>query len=93
MHNDFVHVCRLDIILEVNQTFVRLYIRTVRSYGTEDRRADRPVPPKDEMYEYIIFRGSDIQDITVSEPRKQHHGLPRDPAIVQVSGSEKINFK
>ncbi|XP_010795086.1 cadherin-2-like [Notothenia coriiceps] len=57
----------------------------VRSYGTEDRRADRPVPPKDEMYEYIIFRGSDIKDITVSEPPKQHHGLPRDPAIVQSS--------
>ncbi|KAF3855888.1 hypothetical protein F7725_016611 [Dissostichus mawsoni] len=57
----------------------------VRSYGTEDRRADRPVSPKDEMYEYIIFRGSDIKDITVSEPPKQHHGLPRDPAIVQSS--------
>ncbi|XP_033977456.1 protein LSM14 homolog B-B-like [Trematomus bernacchii] len=57
----------------------------VRSYGTEDRRADRPVPPKDEMYEYIIFRGSDIKDITVSEPPKQHHVLPRDPAIVQSS--------
>uniref|UniRef100_A0A673ABY0 Sm domain-containing protein n=1 Tax=Sphaeramia orbicularis TaxID=375764 RepID=A0A673ABY0_9TELE len=56
----------------------------VKSYGTEDRHTDRPVPPKDEIYEYIIFRGSDIKDITVSEPPKQHHGLPRDPAIVQV---------
>lgn len=57
----------------------------VKSYGTEDRHADRPVPPKDEIYEYIIFRGSDIKDITVSEPPKPHHGLPRDPAIVQSS--------
>lgn len=56
----------------------------VKSYGTEDRHTDRPVPPKDEIYEYIIFRGSDIKDITVSEPPKPHHGLPRDPAIVQV---------
>ncbi|XP_039972294.1 protein LSM14 homolog B-B-like [Xiphias gladius] len=55
----------------------------VKSYGTEDRHTDRPVPPKDEIYEYIIFRGSDIKDITVSEPPKPHHGLPRDPAIVQ----------
>ncbi|XP_055365018.1 protein LSM14 homolog B-like isoform X2 [Betta splendens] len=57
----------------------------VKSYGTEDRHTDRPVPPKDEMYEYIIFRGSDIKDITVSEAPKIHHGLPRDPAIVQSS--------
>ncbi|XP_037633521.1 protein LSM14 homolog B-B-like [Sebastes umbrosus] len=57
----------------------------VKSYGTEDRHTDRPAPPKDEIYEYIIFRGSDIKDITVSEPPKQHHGLPRDPAIVQSS--------
>lgn len=57
----------------------------VKSYGTEDRHTERPVPPKDEVYEFIIFRGSDIKDITVSEPPKQHHGLPRDPAIVQSS--------
>ncbi|XP_021171887.2 protein LSM14 homolog B isoform X1 [Fundulus heteroclitus] len=57
----------------------------VKSYGTEDRSTERPVPPKDEIYEYIIFRGSDIKDITVSEPPKPHHGLPRDPAIVQSS--------
>lgn len=57
---------------------------TVKSYGTEDRHTDRPVPSKDEIYDYIIFRGSDIKDITVSEPPKSQHGLPCDPAIVQV---------
>ncbi|XP_059185592.1 protein LSM14 homolog B-like isoform X2 [Centropristis striata] len=57
----------------------------VKSYGTEDRHTDCPVPPKDEIYEYIIFRGSDIKDITVSETPKPHHGVPRDPAIVQSS--------
>ncbi|XP_075951773.1 protein LSM14 homolog B-B-like isoform X3 [Anarhichas minor] len=57
----------------------------VKSFGTEDRHTDRPAPPKDEIYEYIIFRGSDIKDITVSEPPKPHYGLPRDPAIVQSS--------
>ncbi|XP_032406320.1 protein LSM14 homolog B-like [Xiphophorus hellerii] len=57
----------------------------VKSFGTEDRHTERPVPSKDEIFEYIIFRGSDIKDITVSEPPKPHHGLPRDPAIVQSS--------
>nr|XP_046188387.1 protein LSM14 homolog B [Oncorhynchus gorbuscha] len=57
----------------------------VKSFGTERRPTDRPVPPKDDIYEYIIFRGSDIKDITVCEPHKPHHGLPQDPAIVQSS--------
>ncbi|KAM6980811.1 protein LSM14 homolog B-like [Aplochiton taeniatus] len=65
----------------------------VKSNGTEGRPTDRPVPPKDEVYEYIIFRGSDIKDITVSEPPKQHHGL-HDPAIVQSSiGSPSTTYQ
>ena len=40
------------------------------------------------MYEYIIFRGSDIKDIRVCEPPKPQAtlqgGLPNDPAIVKV---------
>ncbi|XP_060627982.2 protein LSM14 homolog B isoform X2 [Anolis sagrei] len=57
----------------------------VRSFGTEDRPTDRPAPPREEVYEYIIFRGSDIKDITVCEPPKAQHNLPQDPAIVQSS--------
>ncbi|QQP57497.1 Uncharacterized protein FKW44_002510 [Caligus rogercresseyi] len=53
----------------------------VRSFGTEDRPTDRPVAPRDEVYEYIIFRGSDIKDI---RPTLQG-GLPNDPAILQHS--------
>ncbi|XP_032734747.1 protein LSM14 homolog B isoform X2 [Lontra canadensis] len=57
----------------------------VRSFGTEDRPTDRPAPPREEIYEYIIFRGSDIKDITVCEPPKAPRALPQDPAIVQSS--------
>ncbi|EAW75401.1 protein LSM14 homolog B isoform X3 [Pan paniscus] len=57
----------------------------VRSFGTEDRPTDRPAPPREEIYEYIIFRGSDIKDITVCEPPKAQHTLPQDPAIVQLN--------
>ncbi|XP_019629409.1 PREDICTED: protein LSM14 homolog B-like isoform X2 [Branchiostoma belcheri] len=58
----------------------------VRSYGTEDRPTDRPVAPRDEVYEYIIFRGSDIRDLHVSEPPKTtQSNQPQDPAIVQQS--------
>jgi len=66
----------------------------VRSFGTENRPTERPVAPRDEVYEYIIFRGSDIKDIKVCEPPKPiptlQGGLPNDPAIIQHSSGTTV---
>lgn len=61
-----------------------IFSQLVKCFGTEGRPTDRPTPPKDDIYEYITFRGSDIKDITLCEAPRSHHGLPADPAIVQV---------
>ena len=75
------------ILYTIDWDNATVVLTKVRSFGTEDRPTDRPAPPREEIYEYIIFRGSDIKDITVCEPPKAQHTLPQDPAIVQVSAS------
>jgi len=59
----------------------------VRSFGTEDRPTDRPLPARSEIFEFIIFRGLDIKDLHVCEPPKPQptEGVPLDPAIVKSS--------
>ena len=76
------------ILYTINRDNATVELAKVRSFGTEDRPTDRPsTPPREEIYEYIIFWGSDVKDITVCEPPKAQHTLPQDPAIVQVSAS------
>ena len=67
----------------------------VRLFGTEDRPTDCPVTPREEIYEYIIFRGSEIKDIRICQPPKPQptleSGLPNDPAIIQHSTSSNVS--
>lgn len=54
---------------------------SVRSFGTEDRETQFPIAPQSQVYDYILFRGSDIKDIRVVNNVAT---IPNDPAIMQM---------
>ncbi|KAI9359304.1 Scd6-like Sm domain-containing protein [Zopfochytrium polystomum] len=60
------------------------------SFGTEDRR-DNPaerIPHSQHIFEYIVFRGSDIKDLQVvnAPAAPLPPQVPNDPAILQARG-------
>ena len=66
-------------------------LENVTSYGTEGRKNDpsEEIPPADGLYEYIVFRGSDVKDLRIEEaPAAKENKppqIPNDPAILGVS--------
>jgi protein LSM14 len=75
---------------EINSSDSTVALENVRSMGTEDRRSGAgSVAANDRLYEYIVFRGSDVKDLRIEEapkpaPPKQDE-VPDDPAILGVS--------
>ncbi|KXJ24245.1 Protein LSM14-like A [Exaiptasia diaphana] len=56
-------------------------LATVQSFGTENRPVEKQVAARPDVYEYIVFRGKDIKDLTVKkEPPKPQ---VQDPAIIK----------
>lgn len=86
-------ISKLDIRYEgilytVDSQEATIALSKVKSFGTEDRPTPHPVPGRDEVYEYIIFKASDIKDLIVCDtpkPPASMGGLPYDPAILSVS--------
>merc|ERR1740138_462112 len=56
---------RYEGILDtLNREESTIAVQNVRSFGTEGRRYPE-VPMSNEIYDYIIFRGKDLKDLTV----------------------------
>ncbi|QIX02054.1 hypothetical protein AMS68_007571 [Peltaster fructicola] len=71
---------------EINSESSTVALENVRSHGTEGRRhGQEEVPPSDTVYEYIVFRGSDVKELSIVEAPKENKppaAVPNDPAIL-----------
>ena len=80
------------ILYVINTEESTIALQNVRSYGTEGR-IQPDVPPTDEVYDFIIFRGEDIKDLTVlegSSAKPSQRAVLEDPAVVSVGPERKI---
>lgn len=58
------------ILHDINNVDSSLTVQNVKSYGTEGRKKVGPqIPPSAEIYDYIVFKGTDIQDIQIEQVR------------------------
>lgn len=73
------------ILYTIDTVESTIALAQVRSFGTETRPVEKYVPPRDEVYEYIIFRANDIKDLILDDPSTNVSALG-DPAIIQAQG-------
>jgi hypothetical protein len=72
---------------EINSETSTVALENVTSFGTEGRKGgDDEIPPSEAIYEYIVFRGSDVKDLRIEEaPAAKENKppqVPNDPAIM-----------
>ncbi|EXJ91574.1 hypothetical protein A1O3_00122 [Capronia epimyces CBS 606.96] len=74
---------------EINPEQSTIALENVYSFGTEDRKVEKFVPPSQQKYGFIIFRGSDVKDIKIAEEEQSQPSpppaMPNDPAILNAS--------
>lgn len=88
----------VGVLHEINSENSTVALENVRSYGTEGRRGNpaEEVAGSDNTYEYIVFRGSDVKELSIVEPPKENKQpqMPDDPAImgVRISNPSRVRI-
>ena len=82
------------VLHEINSEESTVSLENVKSFGTEGRKGnpEEEIAPSDQVYEYIVFRGTDVKDLKIEEgpsaaKENKPPAMPNDPAIVGVSGT------
>eukprot|EP00316_Scyphosphaera_apsteinii_P012391 CAMPEP_0119330220 /NCGR_PEP_ID=MMETSP1333-20130426/77787_1 /TAXON_ID=418940 /ORGANISM="Scyphosphaera apsteinii, Strain RCC1455" /LENGTH=436 /DNA_ID=CAMNT_0007339563 /DNA_START=19 /DNA_END=1331 /DNA_ORIENTATION=+ len=85
LNSHIVLISKSDIRYEgtlytIDTTNSTVALQNVRSFGTEDRKKENPIPPSPEVFDYIIFRGTDIKDLHVCETPAEPPAAPTSEA-------------
>ncbi|KAG9303904.1 hypothetical protein G9A89_005814 [Geosiphon pyriformis] len=88
----------VGILHTINSADSTVALEQVRSFGTEGRRGNPAdeIPPSENVFEYIVFRGSDVKDLHVCEAPAQQTSMPQvpnDPAILGTTAPRAPNFQ
>ncbi|KAK0634970.1 Scd6-like Sm domain-containing protein [Bombardia bombarda] len=74
---------------DINSDDSTVSLENVRSFGSEGRKGnpEEEVPASEQLYEYIVFRGTDVKDLRIEETptaakENKPPAVPNDPAIV-----------
>ncbi|CAG8462295.1 5147_t:CDS:2 [Paraglomus occultum] len=89
-----------DSTVALEQGYIDYCVQaSLRSYGTEGRKGNpaEEIPPSDNVFGYIVFRGSDVKDLHVCEapapPPSLPPQVPNDPAILGTTAPRPPNFQ
>lgn len=85
----------LGTLHEINPEQSTIALEDVYSFGTEGRQVDTFIPPSQQKFDYIVFRGSDVKDIKIAEEQSEPKqpsppSIPNDPAILVSSQTLEI---
>ncbi|KAK9457149.1 Scd6-like Sm domain-containing protein [Dipodascopsis uninucleata] len=81
----------VGVLHDISSEDSTLTLKDVVSFGTEGRRGDpaNEVPARDHVYDFIVFRGSEVKDLVIEDeesnsvPKQPPPPIVDDPAIIQ----------
>ena len=95
-HNPLTGGRYVGTLQSIDSETATVSLKDVQCHGTEGRKGNpaEEIPGSDVVYDGIVFRGSDVKDLTILAPPKENRPpqMPNDPAILGVRKSKHMTI-